>query len=87
VPPNSTSSAYNLVIKLEQRHVNKKLEAAACYASQQGKAYFTPELIVARLRLSGGYNGNEYSETLKIEKWKEQILPAISGNSTHSKTA
>lgn len=58
-----TSFVYN---PLEDRHVDRKLEAIACYKSQNFRTYSSPEFITALATLRGGQILEKYAESFEL---------------------
>lgn len=66
----------NLYIKLEENHLNRKIEAIQCYKSQlireglsNGNTYFTKEFITANAMFRGQQIGERYAECFEVLRW------------------
>src|ERR1035437_5969784 len=66
---NSFDHSFNLVVELDQSHIDKKLEIIKCYKSQELRFYSSPDYIVSCAKIAGAYNQKQYAETFKIIKW------------------
>lgn len=56
-------------VKLEQRHVNLKLAAIACYKSQGFRTYAGPEVLNALTKARGAQICEEYAEVFEVNHW------------------
>lgn len=56
-------------IKLESRHIEKKIAALAEYRSQQGRDYMSPEFIQSLARTRGVQIGAPYAECFEVVRW------------------
>ena len=56
-------------VKLERRHVDKKIEALSAYKSQHGKEYMAPDFIAALARTRGVQIGCEHAESFEVLRW------------------
>jgi len=62
---NSRTIEMNYFVELEKRHIEKKIEALACYKSQQHRSYFNKDYIYANALNTGVMCGLKYSEGFK----------------------
>jgi len=69
VPWNNLVFETTAFVRLEERHVEKKIEALACYASQRGRPYAQEESLRAQLVLRGTQAGCRYAETFQVIRW------------------
>jgi LmbE family N-acetylglucosaminyl deacetylase len=69
IPWNNLNFAHQAYVRLEERHVEKKVEALACYASQ-GHRNYTREDYIRNVALTRGINiGCEYAEVFEVYRW------------------
>ena len=61
---NTTSFAY-----LEERHIDKKIEALGKYESQKHRAYANEEFIRSLARTRGVQIGIRYAEAFEVVRW------------------
>ena len=66
IPWNNLDFSYQAYVALEQPHLERKVEALACYASQQHRNYANPEHIWTRARTHGINIGREYAEVFEV---------------------
>jgi LmbE family N-acetylglucosaminyl deacetylase len=63
IPWNNLNFAHQAYVRLEERHVEKKVEALACYASQQHRNYTREDYI-------RGINvGCDFAEVFEVYRW------------------
>lgn len=53
-------------IKLEKRHIIKKIEALKCYKSQMHRTYLTEDFVWSLARIRGTQIENEYAEAFEV---------------------
>jgi N-acetylglucosamine malate deacetylase 1 len=58
-----------LSVKLERRHLERKQAALACYESQAGRLYLSPEFIEGHARARGVQCGFELGEAFEVMRW------------------
>jgi LmbE family N-acetylglucosaminyl deacetylase len=63
---NNLTFSTQCFVKLEERHVQQKVEALKEYASQQGRDYMSPEFIYALAKTRGVQVGADYAEAFEI---------------------
>lgn len=63
---NARTITKNYFVKLEHRHVQKKLEALACYKSQQHRPYFKQDVIVGSMAVNGMMVNCEFAEAFQV---------------------
>ena len=69
IPWNNLSFAHQAYVRLEERHVEKKVEALACYASQGHRNYLREDYI-RNVALTRGINiGCELAEVFEVYRW------------------
>jgi LmbE family N-acetylglucosaminyl deacetylase len=69
IPWNNLNFAHQAYVRLEERHVEKKVEALACYASQ-GHRNYTREDYIRNVALTRGINiGCEFAEVFEVYRW------------------
>ncbi len=69
VPWNNLVFETTAFVRLEDRHVAKKVAALKCYESQAGRSYADEESIRAQLRLRGTQAGCRWAETFQVVRW------------------
>ena len=69
IPWNNLNFAHQAYVRLEERHVEKKVEALACYKSQQHRNYVREDYI-RNVALTRGINvGCEFAEVFEVYRW------------------
>ena len=69
IPWNNLNFQQQAYVRLEERHVEKKVEALACYASQ-GHRNYTREDYIRNVALTRGINiGCEFAEVFEVYRW------------------
>jgi N-acetylglucosamine malate deacetylase 1 len=66
VPWNNLEFRNNCFIRLEQRHIERKIEALRCYASQRGRNYAQPEFIRALAITRGIQVATPFAECFEV---------------------
>lgn len=56
-------------VRLEHRHVNKKLRALDCYKSQKERDYMHDGVVVSQMRVRGMQVGARYAEAFEVIRW------------------
>jgi LmbE family N-acetylglucosaminyl deacetylase len=56
-------------VPLEEQHVQKKLDALACYETQQYRTYLNPEFIRGLARTRGTQIEKDYAEAFEVVRW------------------
>ncbi len=69
VPWNNLQFNNQTFIKLEKRHIDKKIEAINCYESQKNRAYSAPDFTIGQARTHGVQVGCEYAEVFELVRW------------------
>jgi len=69
MPYNNLSFSTNLFVTLEERHVNRKVEALKCYKSQFSRIYATEDFVRSLVRVRGAQIGVEYAEVFEVIRW------------------
>jgi LmbE family N-acetylglucosaminyl deacetylase len=69
VPWNNLVFETTAFVRLEDRHVAKKIAALRCYRSQAGRPYADEESLRAQLRLRGTQAGCRWAETFQVVRW------------------
>lgn len=62
VPWNNFTFNNQIYITLEEKHIQKKIDAIACYKSQEGRDYTAEEFTRGQARLHGVQVGKHYAE-------------------------
>jgi N-acetylglucosamine malate deacetylase 1 len=56
-------------IRLEERHLEKKIDALGSYESQKGKDYVSADFIRSLAKARGVQIGAEYAEAFEVTRW------------------
>lgn len=70
LPMNTISFQHACFIKLEERHVAKKIESLMCYKSQSFRNYSNVDFIRGLARVRGVQIGEEYAEAFEVIRLK-----------------
>ncbi len=68
-PWNNISFSTNCFIKLEDRHLEKKIEALNCYESQKKRSYLNNEAIKGMALMRGTQLEGGYAEAFEVVRW------------------
>ena len=66
IPWNNLNFSYQAYVTLDRPHVERKVAALACYASQQHRNYADPDHIWTRARTHGINVGRDYAEVFEV---------------------
>ncbi len=69
VPWNNFTFNNQIYIKLEERHIQKKIDAIACYKSQKGRDYTMEEFSWGQARFHGVQVGQKYAEIFEAVRY------------------
>lgn len=69
MPWNNIIFQTQAFIKLEKRHIKKKIEALKAYKSQHKRLYSTEEFVWSLARTRGIQIATEYAETFEVTRW------------------
>ena len=69
MPYNNLTFSTTLFIKLEERHVNKKIEALKSYKSQMHRIYSSKDFIKGLAIVRGRQIGTMYAEAFEVVRW------------------
>lgn len=69
LPWNCPTFTANAHVRLDAAHVDRKLAALACYASQAAKSYATEEVVRAQLVAVGAQVGAPLAERFEVIRW------------------
>lgn len=69
VPWNNLSFNNQAFIKLERKHIEKKIGAIACYETQANRPYTVPEFTIGQAKMHGVQVGCEYAEVFELVRW------------------
>ncbi|MEW5820535.1 MAG: PIG-L family deacetylase [Cyanobacteriota bacterium] len=69
LPWNNISFETNLFIKLEERHLNKKIKALKCYESQKHRDYLNEDYLRSLAKVRGVQIGVDFAETFEVIRW------------------
>jgi N-acetylglucosamine malate deacetylase 1 len=69
IPWNNLAMSYATLVVLEERHLQKKLAALACYKTQAHRAYATEEAIRSLARSRGLLVAQKYAEAFEAVRF------------------
>jgi LmbE family N-acetylglucosaminyl deacetylase len=69
LPWNNLTVSTTCFIKLEERHVDKKIESLQCYVSQRDRDYAQEQPIRALAVVRGTQVGVKFAETFEVVRW------------------
>ena len=69
IPWNNITFHTQAFIKLEERHIKKKIEALKAYKSQQHRFYATEDFIWGLAKTRGVQIAAEHAETFEVIRW------------------
>ena len=71
MPWNNFSITTNVLVHVEERHIQTKLNAIACYQSQinAGRNYANEEFVRSLARTRGVQGGTHYAEAFEAIRW------------------
>lgn len=69
IPWNNFSFHNQIYVKLERKHVEKKIKAVSCYESQKDRAYVSKDFIYGQARVHGVQVGEEYAEIFEAVRY------------------
>ena len=69
IPWNNITFHTQSFIKLERKHIEKKINALKAYKLQRDRFYATPEFIWSWAKMRGVQIGAEYAETFEVIRW------------------
>jgi LmbE family N-acetylglucosaminyl deacetylase len=70
IPWNNLNFSHQAYVRLEERHVDKKVAALACYRSQQGRNYIKPDYIRNVAYTRGVDVGFDFAEVFEVYRWQ-----------------
>lgn len=56
-------------VRLEQRHLERKISALGAYESQRGRSYVSSEFVMSLARTRGVQIGSEFAECFEVIRW------------------
>jgi LmbE family N-acetylglucosaminyl deacetylase len=69
IPWNNLNFSHQAYVRLEERHVEKKTAALACYRSQQGRNYIK-ESYIRNVAFTRGVDvGFDFAEVFEVYRW------------------
>ncbi|MBO8183646.1 MAG: PIG-L family deacetylase [Archaeoglobus sp.] len=68
-PWNNITFDTTAFIRLEERHIGKKIEALKCYESQKDRAYLNEEFVRSLARTRGVQINSKYAEAFEVIRW------------------
>lgn len=69
IPWNNLTFNTNAFVFLEERDIQKKLEALKCYKSQLNRFYASEDFIRSLARTRGTQIGTKYAEVFEVIRW------------------
>lgn len=69
LPWNNIKFNTQAFIKLEDRHIIRKIEALKAYKSQSFRDYLTEDFIWSLAKTRGVQIGSKYAETFEVIRW------------------
>lgn len=69
LPWNNLTFVTNAFAVIDERHLRKKIEAIACYNSQNDRAYMSPDFVLSLARVRGTQIGCQYAEVFEVVRW------------------
>lgn len=69
MPWNNVSFTTSSMISLEERHIQRKIEALSCYPSQAFRAYADPDFVRALARTRGVQIEAQFAEAFEVLRW------------------
>ena len=69
IPWNLLSFEPSQFVALQDRHLNKKMEAISCYQSQKHRHYANEEFIYGWARTRGVQVNYDYAEAFEVVRW------------------
>ncbi len=69
VPWNNLVFETTAFVRLEERQLERKIEALGCYRSQANRPYANAESLRAQARLRGTQAACRYAETFQVIRW------------------
>lgn len=69
VPWNNFTFNNQIYVKLQQRHIDRKVKAISCYESQKGRDYVSMDFTYGQARLHGVQIGQEYAEIFEAVRY------------------
>lgn len=69
IPWNNITFRTQAFIKLEKKHIERKIEAIKAYKSQSHRLYMTSDFIWSLARTRGVQIGTKYAETFEVIRW------------------
>jgi len=69
LPWNNLSFNTSAFVVLDQRHLDKKMDALECYKSQAHKEYFAKDFIKSMAIMRGVQINQKYAEAFEVVRW------------------
>lgn len=69
MPWNNINFSTDCFVRLDQRHVSKKIEALHCYKSQGHRTYLTQDAIRSQMVMRGVQLSGGYAESFEVVRW------------------
>lgn len=66
---NNLSFDTTCFVKLDKKHLQKKINALKCYKSQAHRNYISEEFILSLSRARGVQIGTQYAESFEVIRW------------------
>lgn len=68
-PWNNIAFASQCFVKLDERHIEKKIQALQCYESQKRRTYLTEDSIRSMAKMRGTQLEGGYAEAFEVVRW------------------
>jgi LmbE family N-acetylglucosaminyl deacetylase len=69
LPWNNITFHTNMFVKLNRKHIEKKVFALKAYNSQKDKHYATEDFIISWAKTRGTQIGTDFAETFEVIRW------------------
>lgn len=69
VPWNNFTFNNQIYVKLEQKHIEKKIKAISCYESQKDREYVSKDFIYGQARVHGVQIGQKFAEIFEAVRY------------------
>lgn len=70
LPWNNLTFQHSCFVELEPHHLERKIQALGCYASQAFRQYSDPDFIRALAKVRGVQAGVKYAESFEVQRLK-----------------
>ncbi|HUW93590.1 MAG TPA: PIG-L deacetylase family protein [Bacteroidales bacterium] len=69
LPWNNITFETRSFVRLDKKHIEKKIEALKCYETQKHRSYLNEEFIISLARTRGTQFENEYAEAFEVLRY------------------